>query len=105
MDKLVGMAFQLIAALGFAVFLLGCAAKDAFAILPHVLCVLKPNIALYILKAGNGILAVGLFGAVEAAPGQQTGQLGDGDTVELFVEDVIHALLQIRYLLFQPMVR
>lgn len=60
------------------------------------------DIALHIGKAADRILAVGVFGAVDAAPGQQAGQLGDGDAIELIVEDVVHPLLQIGDLVGQP---
>ena len=60
------------------------------------------DVALHILKAADRILAVGVFGTVDAAPGQQAGQFGDGDAKELLVEDVVHPLLQIGDLVLQP---
>ena len=36
----------------------------------------------------NGIFAVGIFRAIDAAAGKQAGQLRDGNAVELLVEDV-----------------
>lgn len=38
----------------------------------------------------NGIFAVGIFRAIDAAAGKQAGQLRDGNAVELLVEDVVH---------------
>lgn len=102
MDKLVGVAFQPIAALGVAVFLLGRAAKDAFAVFPHVRCVLKTDVALHILKVGDRVFTVGVFRAVHAPPPQQAGQLSDGNAVKLLVENVVHPLLQIGDLILQP---
>ena len=49
-----------------------------------------------------GILAVGIFRAIDTAAVKQTGQLRDGNAEELLVEDVIHPLLQIGDLIFKP---
>lgn len=101
MDEFIGVAFQPVAR-GVAVFLFGRTAEHALAVLPHMLRIFIADVALHILKAADRILAVGVLGAVDAAPSQQTGQLGDGNAVELLVEDMVHPLLQIGDLVLQP---
>ena len=41
----------------------------------------------------DGMGAVGVFGAVQTAAGQQTGDAGDGDAVDLCGQDVVDARL------------
>ena len=43
----------------------------------------------------DGVGAVGVFGAVQTAAGQQTGDAGDGDAVDLCGQDVLDACLQV----------
>lgn len=92
MYPLVGVGLQL---LPTVILALGRPAKNALAVLPAVLYPLIANVPAGVLKPGNGILAVGVFGTVQAPPGQQAGELGDGDAVKLLLEDVVDALLQI----------
>ena len=42
---------------------------------------LVTDIAALVVKLGDGVDAVGVFGAVQAAAGEEAGQLGDGDAV------------------------
>ena len=53
------------------------------------------DIALGGVKMADGILPVGVFGTIGTAAGEETGQLGDGDAEQLFMEDVVDALLQV----------
>ena len=76
-----------------SVFTLGCAAEFAAAVLPSVRRIFESYIALRVVEAGDGVYAVGVLGTIEAAAGKQAGQLGDGDAVELVVEDVVHPFL------------
>lgn len=78
MDQFIGVGFQP-AAHGVAIFLFGCAAEHALAVLPHMLRIFIADIALHISKATDRVFAVGVFRAVDAATGQQAGQLGDGN--------------------------
>lgn len=99
MDKFIGMSFQLIAT--FILTLRGTA-KNAFAILPGMLDALIADITLGIAKMRHRELTIGVFGAVHPAAGEQAGQLGDGDAVQLLVENVVQAVLEIRYLRGKP---
>lgn len=100
MYPFISMGFQLVPSL---VFTLGCTAEQALAILPAVRYPLVPDIAAGVLKKRDGILAVGILGAVHTSPGEKAGQLGDCDAVELLVENVVDAFLQIRDFLFQSL--
>jgi len=48
------------------------------------------------------MLALGMLGAIQAAPGQQAGQLGDADAEHLPGQNVVHPRFQLRHLLRQP---
>ena len=79
------------------------AAKLAFALYPGVFGALKPDIAHIAGKAvGDGMRAVGIFGAIHAAPRQQTGQARDGHAKYLLRQDVVHARWQVGDGLRQP---
>lgn len=100
MYPLIGVGLQRVPALVLA---LGRAAEHALPALPPVLDALEPNIPAGIPEPGNGVFAVGVLGAVQAPPGEQAGQLRDGDAKELLVENVVDALLQVGNLLRQPL--
>ena len=77
--------------------LLARAAKHAAAIAP---CVLRPiidYIALGRTETGDGISPVGIFAAIHRAARQQRGKFGYGDAVKLARENVVNALLKVRY--------
>lgn len=100
MDELIGVGFQRRAALVLA---LARAAVDAAAVLPCMLHPLKLDVALLIPERLNHrILAVGPLRAIDRAPGQQRGHLGDGQPEELPGEDVVDARLPVGHLLGQP---
>ena len=63
---------------------------------------MKPDIPLRIFKLTDGIRAVRILAAIDAAARQKRGQLGNGDTIELLMEDVVQTLLQIGNLVRQP---
>ena len=76
------MGFQFVPSL---VFTLGRTAEQALAVLPAVRCPLVPDIAAGVLKKRDGILAVGILGAIHTSPGEKAGQFGDCDTIQLLV--------------------
>ena len=54
---------------------------------------LETDIAVRRIKGvAHGILAVGGLGAVHRVPRKQGSQLGDGDAVNLFAENVVESL-------------
>ena len=95
MDKLVCVCFQFISALILA---LRGAAEYAFAILPGVLDALIADIALGIVKMRYRELTVGVFGAVYATAREQAGQFGNGNAIQLLMENVIQPVLQVWHL-------
>ena len=84
------MGFQLIPSLIFA---LGRTAEQAFTVLPAVRYPLISDIAAGVLKKRDGILAVGILGTIHTSPGEKAGQLGDCDTIQLLVKNVVDAFL------------
>ena len=76
-------------------------AKNAAAILPAVPGILEADVALDGIEGGHGVAAVGIFAAIEAAPGKEAGDLRHGDTVDLLMKDVIQPLLKIGNLVRQ----
>ena len=95
----VGVSFQTLAPVQRG---LAGAAEGALALGPGVLGALEPDVARFTARSrDDGVRAVGAFGAVHAAPCQQTGQPRDADAKHLLREDVVHALLQVRELLRQ----
>ena len=85
MDELIGVG---LAALSFfsAIFAFGRAAEFAAAVLPSVRRIFEPDIALRVVEAGDGVYAVGVLGTIEAAAGQQAGQLAERRKVGIFKE-------------------
>lgn len=80
------------------------AAILALVAIPSVFEALEPDVAIVAGEGfGDGVLAVGVLGAIHAAPREQAGDLRDADAEHLPGEDVVHALLQIRNLLFQSL--
>ena len=86
MDEFVSVGFETLPFFA-SVFTLGRAAEFAAAVLPSVRGIFESNIAFRVVEAGDGVYAVGVLGTIEAVAGQQAGQLGDGDAVELVVEE------------------
>ena len=102
MDELVGVAFERCVALVFA---LARATEDAAMILPGVFDTLEADISLLVIEAfADRVLSVGFFRAIDAAPRQQGGEIGDGDAEQLVVEDVVNARLPVGDFLFQTFV-
>ncbi len=99
MYPFIGVGLQLVPTL---ILTFGRSAKQAFSILPGVFDPLIPDISAGILKSRDVILAVGELGTVDTSPREQAGQFSDGDGVELVVENVVDALLQIGDLGLQP---
>ena len=64
--------------------------------------IFEPHIALHVLEMTDRISAVGVLAAIQAAAGKQAGQFGDGDAVQLMLENMIDALLQIGDFVLQP---
>lgn len=85
----------------FAILGFRRAAIDTSPILPAVGRILEADVALGVVEMGDGVYAVGILGTIEAAAGEQAGQLGDGDAIDLFLENVVHPFLQVGDLLLQ----
>lgn len=100
MYPLIGVGLQRVPPLVLA---LRRTAEHALPIFPLVLNALEPDIPAGVAEPGNGVFAVGVLGAVQAPPGEQAGQLRDGDAKELLVENVVDALLQVGKFLRQPL--
>lgn len=102
MDPFVGVGFEFC---GAVIFTSGSATPDtgrfgfSVAVIggfaPFVRDTFIADIALGGVKPADGILSVGIFGTIDTAAGEETGQLGDGDAEQLFMEDVVDALLQV----------
>ena len=90
MYPLISMGFQFIPSLVFA---LGRTTEQAFAVLPAMWYPLVPDIAAGVLKKRDGILAVGILGAIHTSPGEKAGQFSDCDTIQLLVKNVVDAFL------------
>ena len=63
--------------------------------------VLEADVALDGIEGGDGVAAVGIFAAIEAAAGKEAGDLRHGDAVDLLMKDVIQPLLKIGDLIRQ----
>ena len=63
----------------------------------------ETNVPLKKKKKRHGIFEVGIFAAIQAAPRQKAGKLGDRYAKQLLVHNMIDALLQIGDLVFQPL--
>ncbi len=96
MNKFIGMGFQIITTLCFAVFAFNSSAKNAFSIPPAMLDRFKPNISVNRIKLRDRIPTVRKFGAIQAAPRKMRGQLRNGNAIKLMLKNMIRALLQIR---------
>lgn len=93
MYPLISVGFQFVPSL---IFTLRSAAEQALAILPAMLYPFISDIATGVLEKRNGILAVGILGTIHTSPGEKAGQFSDCDTIQLLVENVVDAFLQIR---------
>ena len=92
MNKFVCVAFKGWIAV---IFPLRRSAEYAFFILPAVLYALVAYIPARVVEPGNGVFAVGVFGAVDAPAGQKARKLRNGDAEELFMENMIQRALQL----------
>ena len=102
MNESIGMAFQF-----FPPFigLFAGSAVHATPVGPGVLHAPEPNISFGVVEGlADGILSVGRLGAVNGPPRKQGGQLRDGESVELVLEDVVYPLLAVGDLLLKPLV-
>src|SRR5262245_14346645 len=92
-DKRIGMGLEpLFAIKDYS----GRTAVLALLVRPYVFHPLEPDVAIFAAKAlSNGMLAVCVLRAVDAAPCQQTGEKGDSDAKDLVGEDVIDALFEV----------
>ena len=98
MNELVGVGLQAVVPLILA---LGGPAEGAALVFPAMLGVLEADVALNGIEVGHGVASVGVLAAIEAAAGQEAGDLRHGDTVDLLMEDVVQPLLQVRDLVLQ----
>ena len=99
MDKFIGVAFQTLFPL---VLRLTCATVNALAVFPGMPNILEADIAVNIGKFADGIGRCGVLGAIERAPRQKRRKLGYGNAVNLIMQNMIKALLQVRKLFFKP---
>ena len=90
MYPLISMGFQFVPSLVFA---LGRTAEQALAVLPAMQDPLVSDVAAGVLKKRDGILAVGILGTIHTSPGEKAGQLGDCDTIQLLVKNVVNSFL------------
>ena len=100
MDKGISVGFN-----GFYAVVLGAVGTTmlTLAVLPSVLAAHIAQVALRIVKTGgHTILTIGLFGAIERATTHLGSEVGAGDAEDLFGHNMVDALLQVGYLLFQP---
>ena len=56
-------------------------------------------------RLGDRVLAVRVLRAVDAAAGQQAGEIGDADAEDLLGQDVVDALFEVGNLVLEPFVR
>ena len=89
---------------GFHAVVLGTvSATIALAIFPSVLATHIAQVALHVVESRTyAVLAIGLFGAIECATAHLSGEVGAGNAEDLLGHNVVDALLQVGYLLFQP---
>ena len=90
MYPLISMSFQFVPSLVFA---LGSPTEQALAVLPAMRYPLISDIATGVLKKRDGILAVGILGAIHTSPGEKAGQFSDCDAIQLLVKNVVDAFL------------
>ena len=96
MDKRIGIGFNC-----FHTVVLGAVGTTmlTLAVLPSVLASHIAQIALCIVETGcHTVLAVGLFGAIEGTAAHLGGEVGAGNTKNLFGHNMVNALLQVGYL-------
>jgi len=90
-DELIGVGFEFAAAF---ICILTCSAEGAPSLFPGMFHPAEADVALGGVEGiADRILAVGGFGAIDGAAGEQRGQFGDGEAVKLSGEDVVEALL------------
>ena len=83
---------------------LACTAVLAFAVFPSVLDVFIDYVAAFGVELRDAELAVGVLGTIDGATGEQGGEFRDGYAEHLLVQDVVDALLTVRYLVLQAAV-
>ena len=93
MYHFVCVRFQII---GTVVFFLRGPTEYAFPVLPPALDILETHITVNVVEMDHGVFAIRKFGAIQAAPGKMRGQLRNGNTIKLMLENMVRALLQIR---------
>ena len=93
MNHFICVCFQIISSV---VFFLGGPTEYAFPVLPTVFDILEAHIAVNVIEMDHGVFAVRKFGAIQAAPGKMRGQLRNGNTIKLMLENMVRALLQVR---------
>lgn len=100
MDKGISVGFN-----SFYAVVLGTVGTTmlTFAVLPSVLASHIAQIALRVIETGgHTILAIGLLGAIERATAHLGGEVGASNAEDLLGHNMVDALLQVGYLLFQP---
>lgn len=96
MNELIGVGFQAVVSL---ILTLRRPAENAATVFPAVPGILETDVALNGIEGSHGVAAVGIFAAIEAAAGEEAGDLRHGDAVDLLMEDVIQPFLQVRDLI------
>jgi hypothetical protein len=89
---------------GFYAIILGAVGTTmlALAVLPSVLASHIAQITLRIIKtSGHTVFAIGLLGAIERAAAHLGGEVGASNAENLLYHNVVDALLQVGYLLFE----
>ena len=92
MNKFVGMGFQILRSVIFA---LRCSAIDALAVFPCVLDAIEADVSFRLLELAYRILACRRLGAVDASARKEACQLRNRNPVKLVTENVVDTLLQI----------
>ena len=98
-DKRISIGFN-----GFYTVVLGTvgATMLTLAVLPSVLASHIAQIALFVLESRtNTVFAICLLGAIKRAAAHLGGKVGTSDAEYLFCHNVVYALLQVGYLLFE----
>ena len=92
MYKFISVCFFTVATIPF---FLRCTAIFAFAIYKNVVNAAITDISFRRIEMRNRIITVRVLRTIKAAAGQQTCEFRDRNSVKLFMEYVVYALLQI----------
>jgi hypothetical protein len=77
-----------------------CATVRALIIIPSVLHALKPDVSRIMGEGlGNGMITLGMLGAIHATSREKACELRDADPKHLTGQDVIHTIFKIWYFL------